>query len=77
MTVAAIGMLVHYGIARPLDRYKAVVFALCGAGLVITMLVLSGLLELVPLSLPAALLCAGAFAVAVPLYILLRKVFTQ
>ena len=77
VTVAAIGMLVHYGIARPLDRYKAVVFVLCGAGLVITMLVLSGLLELVPLSLPAALLCAGAFAVAVPVYILLRKVFTQ
>lgn len=77
VTVAAIGMLVHYGIAKPLDRYKAVVFVLCGAGLVITMLVLSGLLELVPLSLPAALLCAGAFAVAVPVYILLRKIFAQ
>ena len=77
VTVAAIGMLIHYGIARPLDRYKTVVFVLCGAGLVLTMLVLHGLLELVPLSLPAALLAAGAFAVAVPVYILLCRLFRK
>ncbi len=77
VTVAAIGMLIHYGIARPLDRYKTVVFVLCGAGLVLTMLVLHGLLELVPLSLPAALLTAGAFAVAVPVYLLLRRLLEK
>jgi len=77
VTVAAIGMLIHYGIARPLDRYKTVVFILCGAGLVLTMLVLHGLLELVPLSLPAALLAAGAFAVAVPVYLLLRRLLEK
>ena len=77
VTVAAIGMLIHYGIARPLDRYKTVVFILCGAGLVLTMLVLHGLLELVPLSLPAALLTAGAFAVAVPVYLLLRRLLEK
>ena len=77
VTVAAIGMLIHYGIARPLDRYKTVVFVLCGAGLVLTMLVLHGLLELVPLSLPAALLAAGAFAVAVPVYLLLRRLLEK
>ena len=60
VAVCAIGMLIHYGIARPLDRYKWIVFALCGVGLVVTMLVLHGLLELVPLSAPAALLAAGA-----------------
>ena len=77
VAVCTIGMLIHYGIARPLDRYKWIVFALCGVGLIVTMLVLRGLLELVPLSLPAALLAAGAFAVAVPVYILLRKVFDK
>ena len=77
VTVAAIGMLIHYGIARPLDRYKTVVFVLCGAGLVLTMLVLHGLLELVPLSLPAALLAAGAFAVAVPVCLLLRRLLEK
>lgn len=77
VTVAAIGMLIHYGIARPLDRYKTVVFVLCGVGLVLTMLVLHGLLELVPLSLPAALLAAGAFAVAVPVYLLLRRLLEK
>ena len=77
VTVAAIGMLIHYGIARPLDRYKTVVFVLCGAGLVLTMLVLHSLLELVPLSLPAALLAAGAFAVAVPVYLLLRRLLEK
>lgn len=77
VTVAAIGMLIHYGIARPLDRYKTVVFVLCGVGLVLTMLVLHDLLELVPLSLPAALLAAGAFAVAVPVYLLLRRLLEK
>ena len=77
VAVSAIGMLIHYGIARPLDRYKAVVFALCGVGLVVTMLVLHGLLELVPLSLPAALLAAGAFVIAVPVYFLLRKLLDK
>ena len=77
VTVAAIGMLIHYGIARPLDRYKTVVFVLCGVGLVLTMLVLHDLLELIPLSLPAALLAAGAFAVAVPVYLLLRRLLEK
>ena len=77
VTVSAIGMLIHYGIAAPLDRYKAIVFALCGAGLVAAMLIFHSLLELVPLSLPAALLAAGAFVIAVPLYFLLKKLLKK
>ena len=73
VAVSAIGMLVHYGIAKPLDRYKGIVFALCGAGQAVTMLVLHKLLELVPLSAPAALLSAGAFVLAVPIWFLLGK----
>ena len=77
VTVSAIGMLIHYGIAAPLDRYKAIVFALCGAGLVAVMLIFHSLLELVPLSLPAALLAAGAFVIAVPLYFLFKKLLKK
>lgn len=71
--VAAIGLLVHFEIARPFDRYKGLVFAFCTAGLTVTALVLRDLLELVPLSLPAALLAAGAFLAAVPVFYLLQK----
>ncbi len=73
LTVAAIGMLIHYGIASPLDRYKRLVFLLCGAGLLASVFFLHTLLELVPLSLPAALLSAGAFLAAVPVYLLLKR----
>ncbi len=71
--VAAIGMLIHYRIARPLDRYKGAVFALCGAGLVSAVLILRRLLELTPLSLTGVLLTAGAFAVAFPVYLTAEK----
>jgi len=41
------------------------------------MLIFHSLLELVPLSLPAALLAAGAFVIAVPLYFLLKKLLKK
>ena len=75
--VAGIGLLIHYGIAKPMDRYKWGVFLFCAVGLVVSTIVLRPLLEVVPLSLPAFLLGAGALAVAVPVYFLLRKIFVR
>ncbi|MBQ4425521.1 MAG: HAD-IC family P-type ATPase [Lachnospiraceae bacterium] len=75
--VAFIGMNIHYQIAKPMDRYKWIIFALCGAGLVLGMLLFSGLFEITVLTRPALFLCLGACALSVPVYWLLRRLFAR